>query len=120
MNAPVKARISWEDFRSTVWPLFRNAPAEEIEMRARLLLIRDLSLGALGYASEEAWHLLKAISEMAGRYALEPITLDQLKEMRRVLVMASAAANSMQVLMNDIHHQSPPAATDQEAEGARG
>lgn len=119
MNAPA-ATIRWEDFRPTALAIFPAATNEELEVRARLLLIRDLSLGALGYASEEAWHLLKAISEMAGRYALEPITLDQLREMRRVLVMASAAANSMQVLMNDIHHHGAPAATDQEAEGARG
>lgn len=114
MNAPTATRPArWEDFRSTVLPLFRRANAEEIEVRARLLLIRDLAIGAMSYSSEEAYHLLKAISEMAGRFALADIDLPSLREMRRILILTSANANAMQVLLNDIHHA-------EEARDARG
>lgn len=105
MNAPAAQAPKWQDFRSTVAPVFPRASAEELELRARLLLIRDLGVRALSYASEEAYALLSAIVEMSGRYALAPISVDQLREMRRILVMASANANSMQVLVNDIHHR---------------
>lgn len=99
----MNAQVRWQDFRTTVLPIFPRAQGEELEMRSRLLLIRDLALRALGYATEEAYPLLHAVSEMAGRYALTPVTLPQLREMRRILVMTSAAANSMQVLTNEIH-----------------
>lgn len=95
---------TWQNFRTTVLPIFPRATGEELELRSRLLLIRDLAIRALGYASEEAYPLLQAISQMAGKYALAEISVDQLREMRRILVMSSAAANSMQVLINGIHH----------------
>lgn len=105
MNAPTNIpRARWQDHRTTVLPIFPRATDEELEMRSRLLLIRDLAIQALSYSGDEAFYLLRAIAEMANRYALADITLAQLTEMRRILVMASAAANSMQVLVNDIHH----------------
>lgn len=115
MNAPASFRQpTWQDFRSTVLPLFRRAGNDEIELRARLLLIRDRVIVAMGYSTAEAYHLLRAISEMAGRYALEDgLTIAQLTELRRILILASTSASSMQVLMNDIHHAA-------EAENARG
>ena len=113
MNAQTSVRASWENFRTTVWSIFPKATGEELELRARLLLIRDLAIQAMGYSSEEAYHLLRAVAEMAGRYALADVSLAQLKEMRRILVLTSSNANSMQVLINDINHQS-------EGQNARG
>lgn len=107
MNAPPAFRApKWQDFRSTVLPIFPRASDEELETRARLLLIRDMALQALGWANEEAYHLLRAVSEMAGKYALADMTLDQLVELRRILVLTTANASAMQVLMNSIYYPS--------------
>lgn len=99
----------WQDFRTTVLPLFPRATDEEIEVRSRLLLIRDMAFRAMSYSTEEAYYLLHAIYGMASRYALLAVTLDQLKELRRILIIATANASAMQVLMNEIHY---PGGTD--------
>jgi hypothetical protein len=94
----------WQDFTTTVRPLFPRASAEEIEVRARLLLIRDLSICAMAHSQAEAYYMLKAVTEMAGRFALDDLTLDQLKEARRILILTTTNASAMQVLMNEIHY----------------
>jgi len=104
MNAPSFKPPRWQEYRSTVQPIFRRATNEEIELRARLLLLRDTALNAMTYSNEEAYGLLHAVYEMAGRYALLDLTIEQLREMRRILIMATTNASAMQVLANDIHN----------------
>lgn len=104
MNAPAAFKApTWQDHRPRVRAMFPAASDEELEIRARLLHLRDLAQDAMPRSYEEAHYLLNAAQRMAGRYALEPLTPDQLREMRRILVMATTTASSMQVLMNGIH-----------------
>lgn len=115
MNAPAAFKpVRWQDFRAEVRAIYLSASDEELEIRSRLLHARKLAIGAMPRSYEESYYLLNAVQRMAGRYALEPLALNQLKELFRILVMATTTASSMQVLMNEINAHEP------EAEGANG
>lgn len=105
MSAPALDGLSarWQDRRPLVIATFPDASNVEAELRARLLLIRDSAQLAMTNASEEALVLLHAASTFAHQYALSALTVAQLKEMRRVLMLATTTAGAMQVLMNEIH-----------------
>lgn len=116
MNAPATFKpATWQDHRPKVRAVFPAAADEEIELRSRLLHLRDLAMGAMPRSYEESHYLLNAVQRMANRYALEPLDHGQLKELRRILVMATTAASSMQVLMNEINAE--PAAEGQHGRG---
>lgn len=105
MNAPALDGLSarWQDRRPLVLATFPDASSEEAELRARLLLIRDGAQLAMANSCDEALYLLHATSAFAHQYALSALTIAQLKEMRRLLMLATTTAGAMQVLMNEIH-----------------
>ena len=116
MNAPATFKApQWQDHRPTVRAHFPAASDEEVELRSRLLHLRDLAMGAMPRSYEESHYLLNAVQRMANRYALEPLGPGHLKDMRRILVMATTTASSMQVLMNEIN--AGPAAEGQHGRG---
>jgi hypothetical protein len=60
--------------------------------------MRDRAMATKPIACEEAWHLLDLVERTASRDAFRPMPLDELQELRRLLVTCVATASSFDTL----------------------
>lgn len=99
MNAPVELHYpKRENYYPSVLAFLPSAHGEELDTRASLLLIRDRAAGALNYSGDEAAELLDFVHRQASRYAFTSMPLEDLKELRRLLLNVTASASSFETL----------------------
>jgi hypothetical protein len=89
--------------RSDYEPIVRGlrplCEGEELMLRSSLLLMRDRAIATKPIACEPAWNLLDIVEREASESALNHrIKLDDLRELRRLLVMCVCTASSFDTL----------------------
>lgn len=96
MNAiPTPGRAAYEP---NVLVFLPGTQGEELKLRAGLLLMRDRAMATKPGACEESWRLLDVVEHVAGRDALRPMPLDELREIRRLAWLAVLAASGFDQL----------------------
>lgn len=100
-----------QDYERTVRGLMPSCTGEELMLRSSLLLMRDRAAATKFRASESGWALLDVIEREAGRVALAGISLDDLREVRRLCVRCAAIASGFDMLC------APPAEREAHARG---
>lgn len=96
MNAVAHPRR--QDYEPMVRAFLPSAEGEELELRSRLLLMRDRAMATKPIACDQAWHLLDLVERTASAEAFRPMKAEDLAEVRRILVMCVAAASSFDTL----------------------
>lgn len=98
MNAPAAATrfLRREDYAPTIDALLPGVQGDELTARCSLLLMRDHAMSTKRHCSEEAWGILDQVERIAGGYALQPMKLAELAEIRRVMIMLVAAASDLE------------------------
>jgi hypothetical protein len=81
------------DYEPNVRAFLPGCEGEELKLRAGLLLMRDRAMATKPIAGEPAWNLLNLVESVASVEAFRPMPLDQLREIRRILVMCAASAS---------------------------
>jgi hypothetical protein len=88
-----------EDYEPIVKGLRPLCAGEELMLRTSLLLMRDRAMATKQIACEPAWHLLDVVEREASSAALDHrITLDDLRELRRLCIMCVCNASSFDTL----------------------
>lgn len=82
-----------EDYEPAVKCFLPSAHGEELELRASLLLMRDRALATMPIACEEAWTLLDLVQRTAGRDAFRSMRMDELREIKRLLIRIISTAS---------------------------
>ncbi len=85
----------WRRHLSAVDTFTPGLPDDERELRARLMLSRDLALARLRDASPDAAELLQAIYSIASRWVFTSATADDLRNVRKSLVRIMLAASAL-------------------------
>lgn len=87
-----------QDYEPTVRAFLPSAQGEELELRSRLLLMRDRAMATKPISSEYGWLALDLVERMARDFAFRPMKADELAEIRRISVNLVAAASSLDAL----------------------
>jgi hypothetical protein len=87
-----------EDYESIVKGLMPYCTGEELMLRSSLLLMRDRAMATKPIASESGWALLDVVEREAGQIALRAISLEDLREFRRLCVRCVATASGFDSL----------------------
>jgi hypothetical protein len=88
-----------EDYFDIVRGLQPFVKGEELELRSSLLLMRDRAIATKPTACESSWALLDVIEREASAAALNHrVKLEDLRELRRLLVMCVCNASSFDTL----------------------
>jgi hypothetical protein len=98
MSGPENLTASgmWQRYLPAVDVLVPCLSDEQREMRARLMLARDMALGRMREASADSWQIWNSIHDIASRWAFTAATLDQLETVRRALVRCAMQANALE------------------------
>lgn len=88
-----------EDYAPIIKALRPFVKGEELDLRCSLLLMRDRALANKPYACSPAWALLDVVQTEAYEAAFNwRISLDDLREFRRLCVMCVTNASSFDTL----------------------
>jgi hypothetical protein len=88
-----------EDYEDIVRGLRPFVDGEELMLRSSLLLMRDRAMATKPTACESAWTLLDVVEREASAAAMNHrIQLDDLRELRRLLIMCVCNASSFDTL----------------------
>jgi hypothetical protein len=88
-----------EDYEQIVKGLRPATDGEELILRSSLLLMRDQAMATKSHACEPAWLLLDIVERQASDIALHhKVSLDDLREIRRLCVSCVMAANGFDML----------------------
>lgn len=87
-----------EDYEPAVRTFLPGCEGEELQMRAALMLMRDRAMATKPICSEEGWVLLDLVERTASRHAFRPMPVEELQELRRLLVMLVASASGFDAL----------------------
>lgn len=99
MNAPAAATYpSREDYVPAVRAFCPAAEGEELELRASLLLMRDMSMSTKPRCSEEGWQILDLVERTASRDAFRSMSIAELAEIRRLLIRLVSTASGFDAL----------------------
>lgn len=98
MNAPAKIKptSARDQYIPTVERLMPGAIGKERELRCSLLLMRDNAASAMRRCSDEAYPVLAIVSNMAARYAFEPMATEQIEALRYQLIRLTATASGLE------------------------
>jgi hypothetical protein len=92
----VPRRSDYEPLVKAMRPL---CSGEELELRASLLLMRDRAMATKKIACTPAWALLDVVENVANESALSfAVSVDQLRELRRLCLNCVCAASSFDTL----------------------
>lgn len=98
MNALAYQPPRRQDYEPNVRAFLPGVEGEELQMRASLLLMRDCAMATKPIASEHGWLLLDVVERTASQYAFWSMPLDDLREIRRLLLNVVAAASGFDAL----------------------
>jgi hypothetical protein len=96
VNAP--AHPKREDYVPHVRAFLPSAEGEELQLRASLLLMRDRAMATKPRCSEEGWHILDVVERTASRDAFRSMPLDELQQIRHLLIRLVTAASDFDAL----------------------
>lgn len=97
MNAPAdQLPAAWARYLPTVAALCPSADPEQLELRARLMLLIDLAGQDLQQCTWESGQALTAIEAIAFAHRLTPMSTDMLKAMRLALLKFYRAARELE------------------------
>jgi hypothetical protein len=103
-----------EDYEGVVKGLRPFVCGEELSLRSSLLLMRDRAMATKSRACEPSWHLLDVVERVASENAMNwKVTVDDLREIRRLCLNCVASASSFDALF----HPRLPGLEDGEANG---
>jgi hypothetical protein len=98
MNAPLNHYPKREDYEPAVRAFLPGVAEDELGLRAGLLLMRDRAMATKPIACEESWHLLDLVERTAGREAFRSMPIDELNEVRRLLIRCVSTASGFDSL----------------------
>ncbi len=87
-----------EDYEPAVRCFLPSVQGEELELRASLLLMRDRAMATKPIASEEGWVCLDLVERTASRDAFRPMKLDELQEIKRLMIRLVSTASGFDQL----------------------
>jgi hypothetical protein len=88
-----------EDYEPIVKGLRPFIEGEELVLRSSLLLMRDRAMATKFSACEPSWHLLEVVERVASENAMNwRVTIDDLREIRRLCVMCVTNASGFDAL----------------------
>ena len=82
-----------EDYDPVIRAFMPGVDREELELRASLLLMRDRAMSTKPIACEEAWQILDLVERTASRDAFRSAGLDELREIKRLLIRLVSTAS---------------------------
>lgn len=97
MNAPIRIPTARERYIGIVRHHVPTSQGRELEMRCSLLLLRDQATSALRRCGDDAAGVLIEVQRLAGQYAFASMPLVEIEELRRHLVMLTAAASGLEM-----------------------
>ena len=96
MNAETKPLMPQRaDYEPTVKALRPGCTGEELDIRASLLLMRDRAMSVKRRSSEPGWVVLDVVEKLASDNALQPMPLDDLKEIHRLAIRLVSCASGL-------------------------
>lgn len=97
MSAPdnVHTARPWSKYLSTVDCLTPGLADDQRELRARLMLARDLALARMRDAPVDSWELWQCIHSIASRWVFVAASIDDLDNVRKSLVRVAFQANAL-------------------------
>jgi len=100
-----------EQYRPIILTFLPGCEGDELDLRARLLLMRDRALATKPIACEDSWYLLDLVERVASRDAFRSMHIADLERTRATLVMCVAAASNFDSM------NPQPASGEQDASG---
>jgi hypothetical protein len=95
VNAPARISLPRDAYIPAVTRLMPSVHGDELSLRCSLMLMRDQASSALRRCTEDAFGLLTALEALATRYVFQEMTVDELKQVRWMLVSLTATASSV-------------------------
>lgn len=87
-----------EDYEPVIRNFMPGVEADELELRASLLLMRDRAISTKPIACEEAWQILDLVERTASRDAFRPMSNEELAEIKRLLIRLVSTASGFDSL----------------------
>ena len=98
MNTVTAIVPAHKAYESNVVMFLPGCEGEELDLRARLLLMRDRAMATKPIASEEGYALLDLIERTASRDAFRSMPIEELRTIRYILVKLVGAASDFDCL----------------------
>jgi hypothetical protein len=96
MTATARFTAAWQPYLPTIAALCPTSDDQEAELRARLMLLRDLANADQRSSTWEASQVLAAVEALAAAHVLTPMPLDMLAATRVGLIRLYRVAREIE------------------------
>lgn len=95
MNAPAVIPTNRDVYRPIVARMCPGAIGVEAELRCSMLYLRDHATSAMRTCGDDAYQVLFLIEQIASKYALAPMPIEQLRAIRFQMQRLTACASGI-------------------------